>query len=199
MRFFINSLIVTAVLWLFYTYVLVPHVFPPREEAPEEIRASDSVIFNSLSEISRRNTEPRTQPIRFLVVHGTANDSSYATAWWHHIYLDTTSREVSWHASIDSLGIIEHFPDSLKTYAASSREMNAQCLNVEMCQPGGEISLVTILNTARYIRRKKKEYPNIKVIFHDEVPLYVKDAKLHGKICPAKLHKADRAYLRDVK
>lgn len=151
------------------------------------------------SEISRRNTEPRRVPIRYLVIHGTANDSSYADAAWHHQYLDTTSREVSWHASIDKQGVVVHFPDSLVCYAASSRKMNHQSLNIELCQNGGKIAFRTIVKAAMYIQQKKKEYPNIRVIFHDEVPKYVDDAKLHGKVCPSALSRNDRQYLKEIK
>lgn len=148
------------------------------------------------SEISRRNTEPRRVPIRYLVIHGTANDSSYADAAWHHQYLDTTSREVSWHASIDKQGVVVHFPDSLVCYAASSRKMNHQSVNVELCQPGGTISLATIVHAKNYILQKKLEYPQIKIIYHDEVGKYVDDARLHGKHCPAKLNNRAREFIR---
>ena len=196
MRFFINSLIAMAVIWLFYAYVLVPHVFPPREEAPtEEVQV---VTFGGPAEISRRNTAPRKVPIRYLVIHGTANDSSYADAMWHHTYLDTTSREVSWHVSIDSMGVVVHFPDSLVCYAASSRKMNHQSINIELCQPGGSISLTTLHNAVKYIREVRRKFPNIRVIFHDEVPEHVDDAKLHGKVCPAALGRGARNLLRTI-
>lgn len=187
----------------FAAYFTAKYYLITKPGEDSEWKASDlrdgTSKFTHLSKISRRNTEPRRVPIRYLVIHGTANDSSYADAMWHHQYLDTTSREVSWHASIDSMGTVTHFPDSLVCYAASSRSMNHQSLNIELCQNGGKIAFRTIVKAAMYIQQKKKEYPNIRVIFHDEVPKYVDDAKLHGKVCPSALSRNDRQYLKEIK
>lgn len=187
--FLITLILVAATVWGLYQN-------HKDKKAAEEIQISDSVTPSSLPEISRRNTEPRKVPIRYLVIHGTANDSSYADAAWHHQYLDTTSREVSWHASIDSMGTVTHFPDSLVCYAASSRSMNHQSINVELCQNGGSINLATIVHAKNYILQKKLEYPQIKIIYHDEVGKYVDDARLHGKHCPAKLNSKAREFIR---
>lgn len=146
-------------------------------------------------ESKSNNVEPRTDSVLYLVVHSTANDSLYANASFHSTYLDTTSRKVSWHYTVDDRGIIKHFPDSLVCYHSSSRLVNKQSIGIELCENKGynkemEMKLLRVL-----IRQIRKTYPDIKVIFHDEVYKYDNGSKVRKK-CPRILSTEERNSLR---
>lgn len=140
------------------------------------------------------HTELRRDTIKYLVIHSTANDSVFADASFHAQYIDTTSRKVSWHYSVDDGAVFKHFPDSLVCYHSSSRLVNRQSIGIELCENKGynkeiELKLLRVL-----IRQIRKAHPNIKVIFHDEVPLYDNKVKVR-KVCPRTLSKSERKTL----
>lgn len=147
-----------------------------------------------------RNTKSRPSDnweddILYIVIHGTANDSSYADAKFHIHYLDTTSRKVSWHYTVDESGVYQSFPDSIACFHASSSKVNAYSIGVEVCHPRGWDGGKTIEQLTRFLHQKKEEYPGVKFLFHDQTSKVDPKAKIHGKICPRVFDSGQRQFI----
>lgn len=185
---------ITNIGWMALFFVAVYFLF-----WKEDSRAANATILNRSADReahTKLRGEKWEDEILYLVIHSTANDSSYADANFHDHYLDTTSRKVSWHYNVDSKQIIQSRHDSLMCLHASSPLVNSQSIGIEVCQNKGWDEKSTTVNLLELIAVLKQRYPGVKVIFHDEVKILDKKAKIHNKICPAVFNEAERQMIK---
>lgn len=116
----------------------------------------------------------RVKEPEFITLHNTANLNSWTDAYFHAIYMDTTSRKVSWHTTVDENGWVRHLDYDIIAWHAE--QCNDSSIGVEVCQNANSSMAITLRNLNRYLDEVKRLYPGIKITTHRECT---------GKNCPS--------------
>lgn len=184
---------IKAVFWILVAVFLTKFVFC--EEIPPKPNMRGIIPSKVTNPQHYRNTRPRVDSIKFIILHGTGNSRPWADAKFHAEYLDTTSRKVSWHYSVDEFGALQHYDHDVVCFHASSELVNNQSLGVEICHPDGGNIEQTKLETGKLVYELKQQYPHAKIYWHDEVQKIDPKAKIHGKVCPAVFDSQARLFI----
>ena len=99
-----------------------------------------------------------------IFIHETANYNSYADAEWHSLFLDTTTRKVTWHYTVDDKMILQTYPDSLQGWHAGKCNLNS--LGIELCVNKGIDRTVSLSNLDWLLRHLRGRYPGIIIKKH---------------------------------
>lgn len=129
-----------------------------------------------------KNRPGRTNPMRYITLHETGNESVGADARAHAKYLKTAS--VSWHYTVDSKRAVQHLPDNEDAFHAGdgSGEGNRASIGIEVCVNRDGNLEQAYRNTAKLCKRlcKKHKIPYENIVFHH---------KWNGKDCPKHLRR----------
>lgn len=118
---------------------------------------------------------------KYITIHETGNTDKGANALMHSRYMNNGSKE-TWHYSVDSNYIYQHFDDNVQCWHAGTgrRTGNLHSIAIEMCVNSDGVYSKTIDNTVELVRylMKKHNIPLSNVVQHNH---------WSGKNCPQQL------------
>lgn len=142
------------------------------------VKINNMIVSKS---IQNRLTYGGRNPVKYIMVHQTANTSKGANAYMHaKLQANGNSRQASWHFSVDANNIYQSFPDTAQAWHAGNRTYNQNSIGIELCVNSDGDYNGTVENGAKLVKHlmNKHNVPISRVIRH-------KDAS--GKYCPREL------------
>lgn len=140
------------------------------------------IIEQDLIPVGSKNRPGRKNPMRYLTLHETGNESVGADARAHARYLKTAA--VSWHYTVDDTRAVQHLPDGEDAFHAGdgSGEGNRASIGIEVCVNRDGDLAQAYRNTAELCRMlcQKHKIPYENIVFHH---------KWNGKDCPKNLRR----------
>lgn len=130
---------------------------------------------------SRSKTNGEGNPVDFITVHETANQSQGAGAQAHaNLQSKGNVRSASWHYSCDDKLVIQSYPDDVRCWHGGTGTANNRSLAIEICVNPDSDFAGAVVNAAALVRQKMAEH---------QVPLsrVVRHQYWTGKNCPTRL------------
>ncbi len=133
--------------------------------------------YKPITNYRQMGARRKSEDIKFIVAHYTANYSATATANNHYIYLNNATRLGSAHYYIDKYNIIQTIPDHVTAWAVGDNQgygtalngcTNYNSISVEICVNEGYNSQV-IFNAQEMIKELLRKYPKARVCRHWDV------------------------------
>ena len=131
--------------------------------------------------IQNRLTYGGKNPVKYIMIHQTANTSKGANAYMHaKLQANGNSRQASWHYQVDADNIYQSFPDTAQAWHAGNRYYNQNSIGIELTVNSDGNYIGTVEHGAELVKylMNKHNVPISNVIRH-------KDAS--GKYCPREL------------
>ena len=131
--------------------------------------------------IQNRLTYGGKNPVKYIMIHQTANTSKGANAYMHaKLQANGNSRQASWHYQVDADNIYQSFPDTAQAWHAGNRYYNQNSIGIELTVNSDGNYIGTVEHGAELVKylMDKHNVPISNVIRH-------KDAS--GKYCPREL------------
>jgi len=182
-----NIIILFLVFTFIMTTIVIANNLPSKDKEPPT--TINGILLNV--DILDKTHPFRTNEIRrvkHIVIHETANENVGSNARQHNIYIHkNTTRQVSWHYTVDDEEIFKHLPDNeVAWHAGDGKAVNGGNMNgigIEMCVNGDGDFKKTQENTSELVAFLLKEYG-----------LNINDVKRHqdfsGKNCPDNIIKS---------
>ena len=83
--------------------------------------------------IQNRLTYGGKNPVKYIMIHQTANTSKGANAYMHaKLQANGNSRQASWHYQVDADNIYQSFPDTAQAWHAGNRYYNQNSIGIEL-------------------------------------------------------------------
>lgn len=142
------------------------------------VKINNMIVSKS---IQNRLTYGGKNPVKYIMVHQTANTSKGANAYMHaKLQANGNNRQASWHYSVDANNIYQSFPDTAQAWHAGNRKYNQESIGIELTVNSDGDYNGTVENGAKLVKHlmNKHNVPISRVIRH-------KDAS--GKYCPREL------------
>lgn len=131
--------------------------------------------------LQNRLTYGEKNPVKYIMVHQTANTSRGANAYMHaRLQANGNSRVASWHYQVDASNIYQSFPDTAQAWHAGNAYYNRNSIGIELTVNSDGNYNGTVEHGAELVKylMNKHNVPISRVIRH-------KDAS--GKHCPREL------------
>lgn len=107
---------------------------------------------------SRAKTNGSGNPCIGITIHETANLSRGADAQAHaNLQSKGNVRSASWHISVDDLGAIRSFPNTVKCWHAGKPEGNNKYVAIEICVNEGSDYVQACKNAAEVVRELRAQ------------------------------------------
>lgn len=117
-------------------------------------------------------------PIRYIVIHETANTSKGANANAHaRLQANGNSRQASWHYTVDDKEAVQSFDDRAQCWHAGNRKYNEQSIGIEICVNSDGNYRKAVDNAAALARYLMQKY-NV------SISRVVQHNHASGKDCP---------------
>jgi len=117
-------------------------------------------------------------PIKYIVIHETANTSKGANADAHaRLQASGNSRSASWHYQVDDKEIVQSFDDNKQCWHAGNKYYNQNSIGIEICVNSDGNFKKAVDNAVKLTKHLMDKYniPTSNVIQHNQAS---------GKNCP---------------
>src|SRR5690625_2232520 len=128
--------------------------------------------------IASRVTYGDKNPIKYIVIHETANTSKGANADAHaRLQASGNSRSASWHYQVDDKEIVQSFDDNKQCWHAGNKYYNQNSIGIEICVNSDGNFKKAVDNAVKLTKHLMDKYniPTSNVIQHNQAS---------GKNCP---------------